>query len=265
MGSDTAALFRDLLYLSALLTGAALGCMLSLFRGDLTLKCRDRLLSLVFLIFSAVIVVVTVMILKTPGGFSRLPALILPAAAIALGSLGACRFPRAGAFLFLPLGLCVVWLGYSFLRFPRIGPEGKILGLLGSRADGTYSLSLELGPKPEWAGAPEVVHLRFPGGTLELEGVYVFFDERFPLIGGEGRGLIRGIRRNGEPVFSGSLGESSLLGAYYACFPPPAEGKGAGFSFRRFYHTLDLDPLPAGGLVEVILGPGPLSFRPPYW
>ncbi|MDR0688910.1 MAG: hypothetical protein LBG08_01400 [Spirochaetaceae bacterium] len=265
MGSDTAALFRDLLYLSALLTGAALGCILSLFRRDLTLRCRDRIVSLVFLIFSAVIVVVTAMILKAPGGLPRLPALILPAAVIALISLGACRFPRAGAFLFLPVGLCVVWLGYSFLRFPRIGPEGKTLGLLGSRGDGTYSLSLELGPTPERAGSSGVVHLKFPGGTLELEGIYVFFDERFPLIGGEGRGLIRGIRRNGEPVLSGPLGESSLLGAYYAWFPPPAEEKGTGFSFRRFYHTLDLDPLPAGGVVEVILGPGPFSFRPPYW
>jgi multisubunit Na+/H+ antiporter MnhB subunit len=265
MGSDTAALFRDLLYLSALLIGAALGCILSLFRGDLTSKCRDRIVSLIFCILSGVVIVITAIILKAPGGLSRLPALILPAAVIALIFLGACRFPRAGALLFLPAGLCVVWLGYSFLRFPRIGPEGNTLGLLGSRGDGTYSLGLELQPKPDRAGSSGMVHLDFPGGTLELEGVYVFFDERFPLIGGEGRGFIRGIRRNGEPVFSGPLGESSLLGAYYALFPAPAGGERAGFFFRRFYRTLDLAPLPSGGTAEMILGPRTFSFRPSYW
>jgi hypothetical protein len=234
-----------------------------LFRGDLTETCRNRIVSLVFWILSGVIVVVTAMILKAPGGFPMLPALIPPAAGIALIGLGACRFPRAGALLVIPAGLCVVWLGYSFLRFPRIGPEGEALALISGQGDGTYSLSLELRPVPERAGPSGVVHREFPGGNLELEGVYVCFDERFPLIGGEGRGLVREIRRNGETVFSGPLGETSLLGAYYGRFP--AGGEGAGFSFRRFYRTLDLAPLPAGGILEVILGPGTFSFRPAYW
>jgi hypothetical protein len=262
MGSDHAALFRDLLYLDAALIGAALGAMLSLFRGDLTQKCRDRTVSRIFPVFSGVVVVITLMILKTSECFPRLPALLPQAAAIALIFLAARRFPRAGAFLFLPLGLCVVWLGYSFLRFPRIGFEGEILALVDRRGDGTYSVNLELRPAPDRAGSPGLVHLEIPGGTLELEGIYVFFDERFPLIGGEGRGLIRGIRRNGEPVFSGPLGEASLLGAYYARFPAPLGGEPAGFGFRRFYRTLNLPP---GGVAEVILGAEDLSLRPGYW
>jgi multisubunit Na+/H+ antiporter MnhB subunit len=264
MGSDVAGLFRDLLYLCALLTGAALGCILSLFRGDLTAARRGRILSRVFRIFSGVIVVITAMILKTPGGFSGLPGLILPAAVIALIVLAGCRFPRAGALLFLPVGLCVVWLGYSFLRFPRIGPEGETLARIGNAGGGVYFFSPELRAKPGRAGRPSgAVYREFPGGTLELEGAYVVFDGRFPLIGGERRGLIREVRRNGEPVFSGPLGESSLLGAYYGLFP--ASSGGEGFCFRRFSRTLDLGLLPAGGVVEVILGPGTFSLRPEYW
>ncbi|MDR2760064.1 MAG: hypothetical protein LBB78_11875 [Spirochaetaceae bacterium] len=267
MGSDTFALFRDLLYLSAGLIGAGLGCILSWFRKDLSFKSRGRMVSLSLWIFSGAVVGFTAAVLTVPGDFSRFSALILPlllpSAVIALICLGACRFPRAAFLLTIPLGLCIVWLGYSFLRFPRIGPEGKALALVGSRGDGTYSLSLELGPNPR-RRAPGVIYREFPGPSLELEGVYVFFDRRFPLIGGQGRGLIRGVRRDGELIFSGPLGEASLLGAYYARFPPPAEEKNAGIFLRRFYTTLNLAPLPPGGIAEVILDAGALSSRPSY-
>ncbi|MDR0589718.1 MAG: hypothetical protein LBG25_04155 [Spirochaetaceae bacterium] len=265
MGSETFALFRDLLYLSAGMIGAGLGCILSLFRKDLSFQCRNRMVSLIFCIFSGAAMGITAAAITGPGDFSRFSALLLPLlpplALVALIFLAVCRFPRAGFLLILPLGLCVVWLGYSFLRFPRIGPEGKALALVGSRGAGTYSLSLDLRPNPRRTG---VVYREFPGGSLELEGVYVFFDERFPLIGGEGRGLIREVRRDGETIFSGPLGEASLLGAYYARFPPPEEGKTAGIFLRRFHTTLNLAPLPPGGVTGVILGAGALSSLPGY-
>jgi hypothetical protein len=264
MGSDTFPLFRDLLYLSAAFTGAGLGCVLSWFRRGLSFKCRDRLLSVACWIFSAAVAALTAAVLRAPGDFSEFSALILPllppSAVIALIFLGVCRFPRAGALLTIPAGLCVVWLGYSFLRFPRIGPGGTALALVGSRGDGTYSLSLESRPDPRRAGA--AAYHEFPGGSLDLEGVYLFFDRRFPLIGGQGRGLIREARRNGELIFSGPLDKASLLGAYYARFPPPPDEK--GIFLRRFYATLDLAPLPPGGIAELILDPAALSSRPVY-
>jgi hypothetical protein len=268
MDSERFAFFRDLLYLSAALSGAGLGCILSLFRKDLSSKCRDRIFCLIFWFFSGAVVGITAALLRTGDDFTGLPARLLPllppSAGIVLLFLGACRFPRAGALLILPVGLCVVWLGYSFLRFPRIGPDGKTLVLVGSRGDGTYSLSLELRPNPRRTGVSGLVYREFTRGSLELEGVYVFFDERFPLIGGEGRGLIRGIRWNGELIFQGPLGEASLLGAYYAWFHPPEGETKAGIFLRRFYTTLELAPLPPGGIVEVILTPGALSSRPSY-
>jgi hypothetical protein len=266
MNVDIPALFRDFLYLGAALIGAALGCILSLFRGDLSPKCRNRIVSLIFWIFSGAVIAITAAILNVPGDFSGFPALfrplLLPLAVVALIFLGGCRFPRAGFFLTLPAGLSIVWLGYSFLRFPLIGPEGKILALVDGRGDGTYSLCLESPPHPARPKSSGLVRREFFGASLEVEGVYVFLDERFPLIGGKGRGLLQEVRGNGEMIFSGPLGETSLLGAYYARFPP-SQGN-SGIVLKRFYTTLNLALLPPGGIAAVILNGEALSSRPAY-
>jgi hypothetical protein len=266
MNVDAAACCRDFLYLGAALIGAALGCILSLFRGDLSPKCWNRIVSLIFWILSGAVTAITAAVLSLSGDFSAFPALfrplLPPLAVVALIFLGGCRFPRAGVFLLLPAGLSIVWLGYSFLRFPLIGPEGKILALVDGRGDGTYSLCLESPPGPARPRSPGLVRLEFAGASLEVEGVYVFFDERFPLIGGEGRGLIQEVRGNGEMIFSGSLGETSLLGAYYARFPP-VRGN-TGIFLKRFYTTLNLALLPPGGIAAVILTGEALSSQPAY-
>jgi hypothetical protein len=266
--SSSTALFRDFLYLGAAFFGAGLGCILCLFREDLSPKGRNRIVSLIFWIFSGTVIAITAAILSVSENSFGFPALLRPLlpplAVITLIFLGVCRFPRAGFLLTLPVGLGVVWLGYSFLRFPLIGPEGKTLALVDGRGDGTYSLCLESRPKSARTGAPGQLRLEFAGASLELEGVYVFFDERFPLIGGEGRGLIREVRRNGEEIFSGPLGETSLLGVYYARFPIPGQGKNSGIFLRRFNTQLNLALLPPGGIASVILNGEALSSRPAY-
>jgi hypothetical protein len=140
-------------------------------------------------------------------------------------------FPRAVAFpLFLACGLLVVFLGYTFLRFPLLASGGTPLALVHQQPDKTLLIrfTYHLGYGDETGDL--VIE---DGGAPEFSAARIYFDERYPLIGGQNRGALTRVRRTTED--------------YYVHTFPVAEQNPLGISFQAC-HT-GPGPLPPGKAV----------------
>jgi hypothetical protein len=161
----------------------------------------------------------------------------------------AFRFPRAVAFpLILVSGLLIVWLGYNFLRFPLIVSGGTpgATPIASVRREPDGALSIRFAYRTGYNEESGVLSLEDDGQAPEFSASLIHFDERYPLIGGEDRGMITRISRAGED--------------YYAHSFPLAEENPLGISLQS--RSNEPGPLPSGKNFLVLFDGETLTLRP---
>jgi hypothetical protein len=260
MGFENIALARDLLYLTGALWGAVLGCILCMFKGTISLRSRDRLISLAICTASLGIVALAGLLICAPKtGFSPRPFLA-PAGICVLAAAAALYFPRVVAFPLVLLGGCaVVWVGLFFLGFPVIDPAGAPLASVFRTGDRVVSVSLSPGAG---YGPAEGIQAEGEGRPLRFSAAVITFDERYPCIGGERRGVLVEIRQDDRLFFADPRLEKGVLGSFYnsGLF---RSGQGPlGLSFRRYSGDLSVQTIPPGINFMVFFDGTAFSFSP---
>jgi hypothetical protein len=267
---------RDLLWLSGALLGIALGYMLTIFRKSITVHSRNRRLTLVFFVCSGVLTAFSAAIMVSFGDIFSSGGLFLAAGICVPVFALAVFFPRTVAYpLILAGGLLVVWLGYSFLRFPLIAEGRSPLLSIYHEGDNAYSIRIppESGRPGETGGeAKESTALVIPPedrsasvmfqvdgsqSSLNIEAALIGFHPRYPLIGGTERGFVTLIRQGNTLLYTDPYPEKSLLKTWYALL-------GAfGVTLQNVGGTVPLDTIPRGTNAAVSFSDGALSLQPP--
>jgi hypothetical protein len=263
---------RDLLYLSGALTGIALGYILTLFRKNMTIRSRNRRITLIFFVFSGVLTAFSAAIVSSYGDIFHAGGLFIAAGiGIPVFALAVC-FPRAAAYpLILAGGLSVVWMGYSFLRFPLTKESSVPLAYIHHQGNNVYSIGFP--PQPGKTGGGQtggkngdraVSPLQINGHepSLEFQGFFVGFDPRYPLIGGTERGAITIIRENNEIVYTEPSLEKSILKTYYPWVISQSRFGSFGINFHHVQGAVSADAIPRGANLAVYIDGGALSFQP---
>ncbi|MDR1279149.1 MAG: hypothetical protein LBK02_10400 [Treponema sp.] len=264
---------RDLLYVSGVLTGLTLGYVLILFRRGISIRSRNRRLTLIFCVFSGDLAAFSAAIVVSMGEIFFSGGLFLAAGlCVPVFALAVC-FPRTVAYpLILAGGLLVVWLGYSFLRFPLIVEGGSPLMSIYREGDNVYSVRLSAGPgktevRAAKTAAPEVpagdraaavFQTRGTQSPLDMEGILISFHPRYPLIGGTARGMITLIGRDGETLYTDLRSENSSLKGRYS------RPGSFGITFQQIAGTVPLDAIPPGANLAVFFADGALSLQPSW-
>jgi hypothetical protein len=268
---------RDLLYLSGALTGVTAGYILSLFKKHISIRSRNRRITLIFIAFSGVLAAFSAAIMVSYGDILSSRGLFFAAAFCVPVFALAVFFPRTAAYpLILAGGLLAVWLGYSFLRFPLAAESRTLLGRVPllyvyHEGDNVYTIKIltesgATGDRAEKRAAPDipagdraaVAVFQISGNQppLDLEGALISFHPWYPLIGGTERGLVTHIRRGSEIVYADSYLENSSLKAWYSRL-------GAlGIVFQNIRGTVPLDTIPRGANLAVSFTDGTLSLQP---
>jgi hypothetical protein len=226
---------RDLLYLSGALTGVAFGCILGLLRKNISRRFRNRRLTLILFVFSGVFAAFSAAILVSYGDIFSSGFLFLAAGACVPVFALAVFFPRTVTYpLILAGGLLMVWLGYSFLRFPLVAEGGSPLvyvrhegsdrysvklpvklGKTGDRDDKIDTMDVPVTPAGDRAVAV-AFRIRGTQPPLDIKGFRIGFHPRYPLIGGTERGLVTRIRRGNETLYADLHLENSALKTWYS-------------------------------------------------
>jgi hypothetical protein len=262
---------RDLLYAGGALTGVVLGYVLSFLRGGLSTRSRNRRLTLVLFVFSGALAALSTAIVLSPGeifaarGLFLLAGLCVPVFALTV------LFPRTAAYpLILAGGLLVVWLGYSFLRFPPAAENGPPLLYVYHEGETVYSVRLPAGSgnhgdkadktnaAPQFVPAGDraaaVFQIKGRQPPLEIEVVRIGFHPWYPFIGGTERGIVTLIRRGAETFYAAP--ENSALKTWRS-LPDPL-----GIVFQNTGGTVPLDAIPQGAALAVSFSGETLSFQP---
>jgi hypothetical protein len=244
MEFENAGLSRDFLYLFCFFAGTALGALLSVFKRGNTLRAGSAWISAALVLFSAAVAFAAAAVIFSGGAVFLAFPLYVPAAVILVLGVFGIRFPRAGACTVIFMGgLFAVWVGLSFLRYPSPGdkePEGISVF---SSGDGTLVLRRGGRDGESW-------NIK-DGGPLKFEAAAIDADFRYPLIGGEKRGLITRVDYGSQNVF---LSPKSLSA--------PDQGR-LGFSHSRFSLTLPAGVLLSGMGLSILFDGEDLYFDPP--
>jgi hypothetical protein len=245
MDSEYFPLCRDLLYLTFALTGVSLGSALHLLRRNLRRKVRNRIILWLFCVLSGIFVCFSLVLIYSRAFLGFIPPLAPFLGAVAVVFALAARFPRAFGFpLILLGGLAVLWLGYSFLRFPRIRSEGTPLFLVIRHGGATGTLRFIVPGNGEWRAQTYILNAGEGEALPELRGILVTLDPLYPLFGGETRGMITEIRRDGEVPF---FPEGWFLPRWYASLfsgGQAGNSRSWGISTQRFQEDLGPGSLP---------------------
>ncbi|MDR1446364.1 MAG: hypothetical protein LBI90_05655 [Treponema sp.] len=223
MDFDNFPLTRDLIYLAAAFTGLAVGFFLSLFKRNGAAGSGNRYVSAALFMLSGTLICITAALLSSRGKVLTGFPLVLPSASIVLLCALAAFFPRAFAFpFFLAAGLLIVWLAFSFLRFPLIE---RSVPLAYVRHEGSKNYSFR------FSGQEEAVKGLNEDSPLVIEGVYITCDPLYPVIGGETRGMITGIDNDGKRMYSAAFPSGPALDRFYDYLQ--SGGKEGRFGIRR--------------------------------
>jgi hypothetical protein len=259
MEFESFAVSRDLLCLTGALAGTTLGYVVSLGGRDTTIRARNRRITIVLIVFSfAVAAFAGAVIASRAAIFDEASLFIVPAFCVPVFAL-AFRFPRTVGYpLILAGGLLTVWLGYSFLRYPPVKDGGAPLAALQNDAAGGYLLRLPSGPAD---GALSTV-LPLPGAvsSVEFHGVLIGVNRFYPLIGGEERGLVTLVRRDGE-TFYAEPGFRGLPGSWYRYLDALRKKRDPGIGFREFQNTMTAEVIPPGTDIRVFIDGEELIFK----
>jgi hypothetical protein len=213
MESEHFAVSRDFFFLAWVFTGAALGCILSRFKGGTSTRFRNRVIALAFCFLSGMVAALAAAFIFSGAAVFLEKFLYILGGTLALLLVLAFRFPRTAGFpLILAAGLIVVWLGVSFLRYPKLeaGIPGSLVASVTRRGNGRFLVRTAAGPRGELS-TPFTVEVS--GGVLEFTLEHITCAPLFPLVGGETRGIITEIRDNGRVLYSVPLGAGIPPGA----------------------------------------------------
>jgi hypothetical protein len=251
MEFESFALSRDLLCLAGALTGATVGYVAGLGRGDTTIRARNRLITIALVVFSAAVAVFAGAIVVSKAAiFDEALLFVVPAVCVPVFAL-AFRFPRAAGYpLILAGGLLTVWLGYSFLRYPPVKNGGIPLAVLQNDGAGGCLLRLPAGPAD--TALSTVLPLPKTGSSAELYAVLVGANRFYPLIGGEERSFVSLVRRGGETLYA-EPGFRGLAGAWYRYLDALQQKRDVGVTFREPQNTVDTDAIPQGMDIRVFI------------
>jgi hypothetical protein len=260
MEFESFAAARDLLCLTGALMGVTLGYVASLGRGDMTIRMRNRRITILLIVFSAAVAAFAGAIIVSKAAiFDEILLFAAPALCVPVFAL-AFRFPRvAGYPLILAGGIFTVWLGYSFLRYPPVKDGEVPLAVLQNDGEGGCLLRLPSGP----ADAALSAAMPLPEGisSVEFHGLFVGVSRFYPLLGGEKRGLVVLVRRNGE-IFYTEPGFQGLVGSWYEYLDVLQKKRSLGITFRELQNTVDIDTIPPGMGIQVFVDGENLIFRP---
>jgi hypothetical protein len=211
---------RDLFYLAALFAGAGIGCVLNRFRSKSTLRFRNRTITLALCLFSGMVAALAGALMYSGALIVFETALYIPALIAAALLVLAVRFPRAAGFpLILVSGCAVIWIGYSFLQFPRLDTKEPFRVSVFCEGKGQYTVRFASG---KGAKAKQNLLIRLEGkeqpaeGFLEFCFVRVSYAPSFPLAGGENRGIITEIRGENEVFYANPQFAGIVLRGWYA-------------------------------------------------
>jgi hypothetical protein len=256
---------RDLLWLSGALLGIALGYILTLFRKSITIHSRNRRLTLIFFVCSGVLTAFSAAIVVSFGDIFSSGGLFLAAGICVPVFALAVFFPRTVAYpLILAGGLLVVWVGYSFLRFPLAAEGRPPLLSIYHEGDNVYSVRIPLesgrsgktGGRAGESAAPVTFQINGSEPPLDIEGALIGFHPRYPLIGGTERGFVTLVRQGNKLLYTDPYPEYALLKTWYTRL-------GAfGVTMQNAGGTVPLDNIPRGANLAVSFSDGALSLQP---
>ena len=241
---------RDLLYGAFLLLGAAAGAALLAYRRHSSLKSRARWISALLCLASAALAALAGSVILS-GGLVFTVASHYPFAFffLLLGAAALC-FPLAGGCTSIfAAGLFTVWICFSFLTFPRFETP-LTLSLRSSGGE----LLIRRGAVRDTGGNHRGAETWTVSGEtgLVFEAAALTAHRSYPVIGGERRGLITRVLRDGEPLFA------MTKNLYRFTF-----SGGLGFSLDNHRLELPAGTLPPGTSVSVVFNGERLSFDPP--
>jgi hypothetical protein len=262
---------RDLFYLSGALAGVVLGYVLTFFRKDISIRSRNRRLTLVFCAFSGLLAAFSGAVVASAGEIFFSGGLFLAAGLCVPVFALAVFFPRTVAYpLILAGGLLTVWLGYSFLRFSLVAENSPPLAYVYREGD-TYSVRLPAGPgnpgdRAEKNAAPVIpagdraaaAVFRLSGNhpSLDVEGILISFHAWYPLIGGTERGVITLLRQGAETLYTNPRPDHASPQNRYSRLGS------LGIRFQSLGGTVSLDTIPRGSYTAVSFGDRVLSLQP---
>ena len=237
-------LSRDLLYLCALLFGAAAAAFLVTLRKDCALRKKSFLITVTLCLSSLAIAALAVAVILSKGQVFTV-RLTYPFLFVffVLGGL-ALYFPRAGGCpILFAVSLFAVYICFSFLVYPSFRePERLVIrssdtGLIFRCGAETWNIQNDYNQR-----------------MINFEAVSVTAYPAYPLIGGGRRGLITRVLRNEEELFSLSDNAKGLSGKF---------ANSPGFERKDFTLDLPLGALPPGISLSVLFDGKLLYFDPP--
>jgi hypothetical protein len=245
MNFERFAASRDFMYLAAVCMGLTLGCITDICVPRRTSRSRDALITAGLCCLSGTVAALAAALVLA-GPLLTLKPLILPCGVTVCVLALAFRFPRMVAFpLLLLSGFVIVWLGYSFLRFPQAVPSALPLASVYHESGG-----FPVYVNASQAGASETlprIRLRSLENEelpLEFSAGFVRYGDLYPLIGGVTRGGLSSVRQGENELASGFALKSPFLLMFYNRFP--AERRLWGLSFQTCKTTLNLNAILPG-------------------
>jgi hypothetical protein len=236
------ALSRDLLYLAGALTGAALGCFLSLFGKTRTIRSRNRRISVLLCVLSGAIAAMALSLIVSQMRILGAGLLFIPVGVCVFVFMLAVVFPGFVAYpLILVSGLLVIWAGHTFLRFPVIKESSVPLAFVFHEREhivvrfpaGDRAQNNDRSPNPR-PGRIESLVVSGDLFSLEFSAAVITHNRLYPIIGGEKRGAIAMIRRGADILYADPYLNNPLLLSYYSRFNSQSGTARFGIDYRTF-------------------------------
>jgi hypothetical protein len=190
---------RDLLYLTALLTGICIGAFLIMIQKANSTRSRSRWVSVLYCLVSLTVASLAGAVILSRGQvFTIISLYPFVALFLILGILGA-RFPRAGGCtIIFVIGLAAVWICFSFLVYPSFEDPAEV----SLYAPGAGQFLLRRSRRPGVSAEDETWNIKDDGSPLLFEAASLTAYPGYPIIGGERRGIIVRAGRQSEQIFS---------------------------------------------------------------
>jgi len=242
-------LSRDLLYLCSLILGIAAAAFLVTLKKNCTLRWKSLMITLIIWLASCFVASLAASVILSGGlifsSLSRYPFIIvLMVLFFVLGGL-ALYFPRAGGCsIIFAAGLFLVYMCFSFWIYPGL-KEPERLVVHASETGLVFRLDAET-----W----DFQDSHYDQGMIHFEAVSITANPAYPLIGGERRGLITHILRNGNEL----LAFTGTISRYSKNF-----GKSPGFLREAFILDLPAEALLPGISLSVLFNGSRLYLDPP--
>ena len=252
------ALSRDLLYLCGVVSGIAVGFLLSLFRKDLGKGSRNRRVTLALVFFSGTVACLAISYIVSMGKIFTIAAVLIMAGIFLIVFALAVRFPRVVAYpLILLGGLALSWLCVFCLRFPAI-TDAPVLTLShaeSAAADDMYLI--------QWAPAspgidPEddetsIIQIEGRRSRLNFSAAVFTIGQYYPFVGGRKHGLITEINSDiGQEYYDNSL-DNPLARIGYASSYSRLPVRALRISAEYISKTLTLDNMLPGNEISVYI------------